>query len=943
MPQPAAPFRSPRKTLRRVYVIDKIADVVISGGGLLVVAAVLGIFVYLIAVTARLFEPGSVTGTLRATLDPGVVPSEQLFFQPDEHRLTALMLDRSGLLRLVDLSTGKVVDQRVVIPEGRTITAFSMAPRDGLTGIGYDDGSVALGTLRTSSRFLLGKEDEAALADLKPGDARAYQTGVVQRTPPGQLRLTEIDAALSPPAMIETGDGAVIRLSYQARSNAEYLFALRADGSGVVNLVEKVTPLGGGPARLRLESHPLVLSRPEGRDQIPRDVFITGDGASVLLLWPDGLCQRYDTSSPQRGALVETARLLDEGRRVTAAALMLGSKTLLLGDDAGNVYGCFVARDAATTNRDKSTLVRAHAFAPEAEGSAGGAGRAVAAVGASVRDRSFVSADEAGVVTMRNMTSGKTVTRLACPDGPPALVAIAPKGDAVAALGRGGALSLWNIESGHPDASARSLFGKVWYEGEPAPAHIYQSSSGDDAAESKMGLMPLIWGTVKATLYTMLFAVPMAILAALFTSEFLSPRVKAVIKPTIETMASLPSVVMGFIAAIVLAPAISGALPGVLLAFILTPLAALVAAHLWLFVPVRAAAATPPWARLGMIAVVVTVAGVGSVLLGPSVERTLFAPSERDVVAIVGKVESVPEAERPAWVGSRTEFTPAQERALRAQGLYLRDGSLVRPVGALTDAGVREALEARGLATPSIRAWLNGVYGTAFPGWLALAFPLGVVAASVVVTRTLGVRSVGAGMAGAAREGAMLLVKLALACGAAAAAAAGLTALGFDPRDSVFGPFDQRNTMVVALAMSVAVIPIVYTICEDAMASVPESLRSASLAAGASRWQTAVRVILPVAGSGIFAASMIGLGRAAGETMIVLMATGNTPVMSGSLFDGLRTLSANIAVEMPEAAKDSTHYRVLFLCGLVLLALTFVVNTAAELVRQRFRKRSAVL
>ena len=92
--------------------------------------------------------------------------------------------------------------------------------------------------------------------------------------------------------------------------------------------------------------------------------------------------------------------------------------------------------------------------------------------------------------------------------------------------------------------------------------------------------------------------------------------------------------------------------------------------------------------------------------------------------------------------------------------------------------------------------------------------------------------------------------------------------------------------------------------------------------------------------SGLFSAVMIGLGRAVGETMIVLMAAGNTPVMDWNIFNGFRTLSANIAVELPEAVQDSTHYRMLFLAALVLFAMTFVVNTVAELVRLRFRKRA---
>jgi phosphate transport system permease protein len=121
---------------------------------------------------------------------------------------------------------------------------------------------------------------------------------------------------------------------------------------------------------------------------------------------------------------------------------------------------------------------------------------------------------------------------------------------------------------------------------------------------------------------------------------------------------------------------------------------------------------------------------------------------------------------------------------------------------------------------------------------------------------------------------------------------------------------------------------------------VPEHLRGASLGAGATQWQTATRIIIPTAMSGLFSAVMVGLGRAVGETMIVLMAAGNTPVLDWNIFNGFRTLSANIAVEMPEAVKDSTHYRTLFLCALVLFIMTFVLNTIAESVRQRFRKRA---
>jgi len=151
--------------------------------------------------------------------------------------------------------------------------------------------------------------------------------------------------------------------------------------------------------------------------------------------------------------------------------------------------------------------------------------------------------------------------------------------------------------------------------------------------------------------------------------------------------------------------------------------------------------------------------------------------------------------------------------------------------------------------------------------------------------------------------------------------------------------FDQRNSVVVGLAMGFAVVPIIFTIAEDSLSNVPPYLAAGSLALGATRWQTALKVVLPTASPGIFSAVMIGFGRAAGETMIVLMATGNTPVMNANPFKGFRALSANIAVEFPDAAVGSTHFRILFLAAFLLFLLTFAVNTGAEMVRLRLRKR----
>ncbi|MGR4070493.1 ABC transporter permease subunit [Halomonas sp. LR3S48] len=151
--------------------------------------------------------------------------------------------------------------------------------------------------------------------------------------------------------------------------------------------------------------------------------------------------------------------------------------------------------------------------------------------------------------------------------------------------------------------------------------------------------------------------------------------------------------------------------------------------------------------------------------------------------------------------------------------------------------------------------------------------------------------------------------------------------------------YATRNAMIVGLAMGFAVMPSVYALAEDALSGVPGRLGEGAHALGATRWQTLWRVVLPAASPGIFAAVMIGTGRAVGETMIVLMASGNTALMSLSPFEGMRTMAAGIAVELPEAVPGSEAYLLLLLAALLLFLFTFLVNTLAEVVRGRLRRR----
>jgi len=620
----------------------------------------------------------------------------------------------------------------------------------------------------------------------------------------------------------------------------------------------------------------------------PAHLAISGSGHDVYVAWESGELFRIAVPAALAGAaIVERGRLVPPGRRLTALGFVLGNTTLVWGDSAGNVTAGFQVRledEVAGAVEGLEVAPAATSRLVVAKNLAEDEGSAVRCVAPSARSRLLLMGFADGRVRLANVTNASTLRTFRLPTfGKPTAAAVeqlrmAPKEDGLVALA-GGRLFHASLDPRYPEAGFKAFFRPVWYEGYSAPQHSWQSSSGTDDFEPKLGLYPLVFGTIKATVYSMLFGAPLALLAALFTSEFLDPRTKAMVKPTIEIMASLPSVVLGFIAALVIAPFLEDVLPAALALALTVPASFLLGAHLWQLAPARFTLHRAPW-RIAFVGLALPVGVVLAIWLGPLVERWLFAGDVR------------------AWLA----WEP---------GGKLDGPGLANPVG----------------------------------GWMLLFLPLSALATSVLAGRWIGpwMRERGAqwdrrrfAIVDFARFAAGLVATVALALLLSAVCAA----FGFDPRGSVVDTYVQRNALIVGFVMGFAIIPIIYTISEDALSTVPEHLRSASLGAGATPWQTAIRIVVPTAMSGLFSAVMIGLGRAVGETMIVLMAAGNTPVMEWNVFEGFRTLSANIAVELPEAVRGSTHYRTLFFAALVLFVMTFAVNTVAELIRQRFRKRA---
>ncbi|MCY4603984.1 MAG: ABC transporter permease subunit [Gemmatimonadetes bacterium] len=718
----------------RAKALDWLAGRFISFGGIGIIAAVLGIFFFVLSEAWPLFRSPQVTTEkapqVAGPLAIGLDPYYQIAYAVGPQGVDLLWLDDGQVLSR----------ERPAELAGREGTAAQRTPNDVLA-LGTDDGHLLVARIR----FQL---------DYSSGQRQVVPQFAVER-------LVAVDLAGEPLVQVAFREGD------DGRSVA---VAITASGRLVVLVAEQQQGLLG-PGERQVRQYELTADF----DGKATQVLVDGRIRQVLVGTDQGQVYEWRLGAVEQ-APAFVGRIVVSEVAVSALAYALGEVSLVVGDTAGHVSVWFkIEEDGQRSYR------KIHAFVPHAS--------AVTHIAASGRDKQFLSADAEGTIALHHLTSEQTVFQLRG-DSPVTALVFAPKADGFLALGQDGWLRRFALDHPHPEISAAVLFGSIWYEGYGGREYVWQSTGGTDEFEPKLSLVPLILGTAKGTFYALLFALPLAILAAIYTAEFASPRVRGLVKPSVEVMASLPSVILGFLAGLWLAPLLESHLLGTLLLLPTVPTVVLAAAWGWQYAP-------------------------------------------------------------EAWV----------RQVARVGEIYL--------LGAVT----------------LLVAWLAYALGPVFED---LAF-----------------------------DGHFLR---------------------WLRQDAGVG-YDQRNCLVVGFAMGFAVVPLVFTICEDALSSVPSHLRAGSLALGATPWQTAIKVVLPMALPGIFSASMIGLGRAVGETMIVLMATGNTPIMDWNIFNGMRTISANIAVELPEAPHQGTLYRVLFLSGLLLFIATFFINSLAEIVRQRLRDK----
>lgn len=724
------------------YTKDKLAAASVTVGGIGVIFAVVLIFFYLLWVVLPIFKPASLEPLNQFTM-PADSGDQSLLYAIEEQGEIGLRISEDGRLRFFTLADG-------------TLKASDDLQTRLLAATHVDQSKNTIAVLTEAQRVVLLQHkyrlDYPAEGQrtITPRVEFPYGTEGLDASIGQQMVVREDEDLLT----LGTAQGTSITLKQFEKSTSFFdeSVSLEAVGEITLTLPRQVDSMLMDPLQDWLYA-------------------FNFENAEIYF---------YDIRRFDNAKLVQTVSAAQHGDAITAVNMLAGGLSLVVATNDGLITQYFPLRRENTADY---TLQRVRDF--EAAD-----GAVVENLITEQRRRGFMSLAANGTLGAYFSTSERELAEQQLEVNGLQIGAISPRANVMLVEHANRGIQIVKLHNEHPEVSFKALWGKIWYESYPEPDYTWQSSAANSDFEPKFSLSPLAFGTIKAAFYAMLFAVPLALAGAIYTAYFMSSGLRQLVKPAIEVMEALPTVILGFLAGLWLAPFIETHLPGVFLMILFLPITMPLTGWLWSRAPAHIRHRVPEGWQPLLLLLPIMLSVALALALSPMVEAAFFGGS------------------MPHWLDNEMGIT-----------------------------------------------------------------------------------------------------------------------------------YDQRNSLVVGLAMGFAVIPTIFSIAEDAVFSVPKQLTQGSLALGATPWQTLVRVVLPTASPGMFSALMIGFGRAVGETMIVLMATGNTPIMDFNIFEGFRTLSANIAVEMPESEVGSTHFRILFLAGLVLFLFTFVFNTLAEIIRQRLRSK----
>lgn len=744
-----------RRRKLRVW-IDYLARHSMTFGGISIIIAILLIFFYLLYVVFPLLKSAEIEKVQQFSL-PAVDAGQTLYLATEEKNEIGVRFTDKAHVVFFYMHDGSIIsDTALAIPADVTVTSFAVAD--------------------TTTRVVAYGLSNGQAIILKPSYKISYTVDNFGKDVRVISPFLEFPLDNAPITIDDQGNSLVL-LDVQLNDDANSIAAVTDKGQLLLVSMEKEVSFLDESVSLKRVVGELNLS-----DAQISHLLLDKDQRVLYMADRKGNVWRVNVTDKTSPKVETQTPVVEPNTTITAIEFLTGDISLMIGDSQGQISQWFPIRDA----HNHQVLTHIRDFNSQVT--------PITDIATEERRKGFVAADKTGKVGIYHSTAHQTLLVEPVSQQTITHMAISPRADMLLVEDAQNQMATWAIDNEYPEVSWSSIWEKVWYESQSQPDYIWQSSASTHDFEPKFSLTPLAFGTLKAAFYAMIVAIPLAIFGAIYTAYFMAPGMRKIVKPTIEIMEALPTVILGFLAGLWLAPAVEANLPGVFMLLMLLPIGVLAFSYVWQFLPKSIRLLVPDGWHAMLLVPVLLFLGWFAFTLGVPVEIWLF------------------------------------------------NGNM--------------------------------------PEWLETQLGIG---------------------------------------------------------------FDQRNALVVGIAMGVAVIPNIFSITEDAVFSVPKHLTTGSLALGATSWQTMTRVVILTASPGIFSAVMIGMGRAVGETMIVLMATGNTPVMDFSLFQGLRTLSANIAVELPESELNSTHYRILFLAGLVLFIFTFFFNTLAEIVRHRLRRKYSSL
>lgn len=537
---PSARERAKLRNIRRLK--DRFSKWGITAAGMAVVGALGLIFFYLFSEVFPLLKDA----------DVDVVesyPVAQVSSAPNRH----LTLERyeqigasitaAGGVEFFEADHGKPLSRfDLSIPAGAQVSAVGNSiPNERLTAFGFSNGELLLTQINYALSY--------------PNDQRKI-------TPQLAYPLGESPIALDPMGAELTA------ISVQVTGRGHILAAITADNRIQLGSYTSRTNLMTGKVSSNGQVYTLP-ALPNGA----RAEFVQVDQTARHLVVADDRSQLhiYDIANPASAVLTDSVPT--ERGQVTAMEFLVGTGSLVIGTDTGSVSQWLLVRDPQNVYHVQP--------ARDFESLPG----AVSVITPEYTRRGFLVGDNQGYLGIYHGTASRTLLVEQVTETAISQLAISPINRKLLILDDSGQVSVSEIWNEHPEISFSSLWQKVWYEGRAEPDYVWQASSGGDEFESKMSLVPLSLGTLKAALFAMLFAIPLGIMGALYTAYFMTPKMRGLVKPTIEIMEALPTVILGFLAGLWLAPFLENHLPAVFSILVLMPLVMVLVGYGWAHLP----------------------------------------------------------------------------------------------------------------------------------------------------------------------------------------------------------------------------------------------------------------------------------------------------------------------------------------------------------------------